>query len=113
MQILQQISRKSPRFAEKPLSVEEIEVGAKLNRRYGDQESRAGRRNALEWCWREVIESVKAVRNVSAMDIWVNVGPALTREDLVRLKELGVKEVCSSLETINQTFSGRLSPETA
>lgn len=35
------------------------------------------------------------------MDIWINVEPSLSKDDLVKLKDLGVKEVCSSLETIN------------
>ena len=44
------------------------------------------------------------------MDIWVNVGPSLSEKDLVRLKELGVKEVCSSLETYNPDVFAEVKP---
>jgi len=57
-----------------------------------------------------VIKAVKAVRRVSSLDIWVNVGPALNTNDLIKLKELGVKEVCSSLETINPKVFREVKP---
>ncbi len=90
-----------PDFAEKPLTIEEIELGAKLIDSTGTKRVELGGGTLWNGAGEKVIEAVKAVKKVSSMDIWINVGPALNKNDLIRLKELGVKEVCSSLETIN------------
>jgi|Deesub1362A_J573_1020465.scaffolds.fasta_scaffold03693_4 biotin synthase len=88
-------------FAEKTLTIEEIEFGAKLIAETGTKRVEIGGGTPREGACEKVINSAKAIKKVSLMDVWVNVGPSLTREDLLRLKELGVTEVCSSLETIN------------
>lgn len=55
----------------------------------------------------KVIKAVSIAKRVAPeIKIWINVGPSLNRDDLLKLKEMGVIEVCSSLETINpQIFS--------
>ena len=90
-----------PDFAEKPLTIEEIELAAKLIGDTGTKRVELGGGTLWRGAGEKVVEAVKAVKNVTSMDIWVNVGPSLNKDDLLRLKELGVKEVCSSLETIN------------
>jgi len=90
-----------PDFAEKPLTIEEIEIGAKLIDNTGTKRVELGGGTLWSGAGEKVIEAVKAVKKVSSMDIWINVGPSLNKGDLIKLKELGVKEVCSSLETIN------------
>lgn len=47
---------------------------------------------------KNVIEAVKAVKKTTNLNIWVNVGPALSEETLRELKKMGVAEVCSSFE---------------
>ncbi len=90
-----------PDFAEKPLTIEEIELGAKLIDSTGTKRVELGGGTLWSGAGEKVISAVKAVKKVSSMDVWINVGPSLNRDDLIKLKELGVKEVCSSLETIN------------
>jgi biotin synthase len=85
----------------KPLTIEEIELGAKLIEQTGTKRVELGGGTLWEGAGEIVINAVKAVKRASSMDIWINVGPSLSRDDLIRLKELGVSEVCSSLETIN------------
>jgi len=86
---------------DRPLTVEEVELAAKLMKDCGVKRVELGGGTLWDGAGEKVIEAVKAVRKASSMDIWVNVGPALNTNDLSKLKELGVKEVCSSLETIN------------
>ncbi len=88
-------------FAKEPLSVEEIELAAELISGTGTKVVELGGGTLWSGAGEKVIEAVKAVKRVSSMSIWVNVGPSLSKDDLVKLKDLGVKEVCSSLETIN------------
>nr|WP_230972433.1 radical SAM protein [Archaeoglobus neptunius] len=90
-----------PDFAEKPLTTEEIELGARLIDSTGTKRVELGGGTLWSGAGEKVTEAVKAVKKVSSMDIWINVGPALNKDDLIRVKELGVREVCSSLETIN------------
>ncbi len=90
-----------PDFAEKPITVEEVELGAKLIESTGTKRVELGGGTLWNGAGEKVLEAVKAVKRVSSMDIWINVGPSLTKDDLIKLKDLGVKEVCSSLETIN------------
>ncbi len=90
-------------FAKKPLSVEEIEKAASLIDSTGTKVVELGGGTLWSGAGDIVINAVRVVKKVSSMNVWVNVGPALTRDDLIKLKELGIKEVCSSLETINPT----------
>jgi len=90
-----------PDFAEKPITIEEVEFGAKLIESTGTKRVELGGGTLWNGAGGKVLEAVKAVKRVSSMDIWINVGPSLSKDDLVKLKDLGVKEVCSSLETIN------------
>jgi len=90
-----------PDFAEKTLTIEEVELGAKLISETGTKRVEIGGGTPREGAGERVLNAARAIKKVSSMEIWVNVGPSLSRGDLLKLKELGVKEVCSSLETIN------------
>lgn len=90
-----------PDFADRTLTIDEVELGARLIAETGTKRVEIGGGTSREGAGEKIISAVQAIRKVSSMDIWVNVGPSLTREDLIKLKELGVKEVASSLETIN------------
>lgn len=84
------------------LTIEEIELSAKLIAEAGVRRVELGGGTFWDGAGETVIAAVKAVKDVApALNIWINVGPALNKSDLMTLKELGVKEVCSSLETIN------------
>ncbi|ODS35640.1 MAG: hypothetical protein A7316_00695 [Candidatus Altiarchaeales archaeon WOR_SM1_86-2] len=92
------------------LTTEEIELAAEFIAETGVKMTEIGggtTSNAGE----KVIMAVKAVKKVTPnLGIWINVGPSLTRDDLTKLKELGVKEVCSSLETINPDVFAQVKP---
>ncbi len=49
----------------------------------------------------EVKSVVKAIREITDMDLWINVGPSLSTETLQWLKHMGVNNIGCSLETIN------------
>lgn len=88
---------------EKPLTPQEIEIGARYAAERGCKRVEIGGGTLWEGAGPHVIKAVEVVKRAApSMDIWVNVGPALTREDLLKLKELGVSEVCSGLETVNR-----------
>lgn len=94
-------SRSARDVFHKPLAIEEIEIAAKLMKEAGVKRVELGGGTLWSGAGEKVIDAVKAVKRVASFDVWINVGPALDAEDLVKLKELGVKEVGSSLETIN------------
>jgi len=88
---------------EKPLIPEEIEIGARFAAEKGCRRVEIGGGTLWEGAGPYVMRAVEAVKRAApGLEIWVNVGPALTREDLVKLKDMGVSEVCSSLETVNR-----------
>ena len=94
-----------------PLTFEEIQIGAKLIAETGVKRVELGGGTVLDGAGDRVIEAVNAVKSTAPMiDIWVNVGPSLSRDALVRLKELEVKEVCSSVETYNPTVFAEVKP---
>jgi len=92
------------------LSPDETALGAKLVMEAGIRRAELGGGTPWGGDGGEVIEAIKAVKSTSNLDIWINVGPALTKEVLTELKKLGVKEVCSSLETINETVFSEVKP---
>lgn len=83
------------------LTIAEIEIAAKLMEEAGIKIVELGGGTPSKGAAEEVKEAVQAVKRVSNLDIWVNVGPALNTKDLLELKDMGVKEVCSSLEAFN------------
>lgn len=104
-------SLKEKEIFSEPLTVEEIKTGAKLISETGVRRVELGGGTMLNGAGDKVIEAVKAVKSAAPMiDIWINVGPSLSKRDLVELKELGVKEVCSSLETYNPNVFAQVKP---
>jgi len=60
-------------------------------------------RYLLARCRENRLKAVEIVKqSAPKLEIWVNVDPCLTRDELLKLKELGVKEVGASFETINR-----------
>lgn len=58
----------------------------------------------------EIINMVTAIKKVSAIDIEVNLGPSFSEKTIKKLKELGVKSITSSLETINEEIFNKAKP---
>lgn len=94
-----------------PLTVEQIKTGAKLISEAGVRRVELGGGTVPSGAGSKVIEAVEAVKSAApTIDIWINVGPSLSKRDLIRLKELGIKEVCSSLETYNPGIFAEVKP---
>lgn len=58
----------------------------------------------------EMAEAIYAIRDVSSIDIEVNLGPSFSRNGIRRLKQLGVSSVTSSLETFNPVIFAQAKP---
>lgn len=58
----------------------------------------------------EMSEAVHAIREVSQIDIEINLGPSFTRNGVRRLKQLGVSSITSSLETFNPQVFAKAKP---
>ena len=58
----------------------------------------------------QVIDLVTAIRKAVDIEIEVNVGPSLMREDVRDLKDLGVTAITSSLEVLNARLFEQLKP---
>lgn len=58
----------------------------------------------------ELCEAVNAIRDVSSIEIEINLGPSLTRNGVRRLKQLGVASITSSLETFNPEIFAKAKP---
>ena len=84
------------------LTPEEVAFGAELIEETGTKRVEVGGGTLWSGADDLVLKAVEAVKSATNLDIWVNVGPCLSRDALQKLKILGVIEVCSSLETINE-----------
>jgi len=85
-----------------PLTPEEVAFGAKLVEETGTKRVEVGGGTLWSGADDLVLKAVKAVKSTTDLDVWVNVGPCLSRDTIKKLKDLGVIEVGSSLETINE-----------
>jgi len=94
-----------------PLTLEEIKTAIGLIAKTGIKRVEIGGGTLWEGAGRKVIESVRIIRKITPnIKIRVNVGPALTREDLLKLKELNVEEVSSNFETMNEQVFSNVKP---
>lgn len=58
----------------------------------------------------EMAEVVNAIRDVSDIEVEVNLGPSFSREGVLRFKQLGVRSVTSSLEVFNPEVFAKAKP---
>jgi biotin synthase len=58
----------------------------------------------------EIAQAVNAIRDVSNIDIEINLGPSFSRHGIRRFKQLGVSSVTSSLETFNPAVFAKAKP---
>lgn len=84
------------------LTPEEVAFGAKIIEETGTRRVEVGGGTLWSGADDLVLKAVEAVKSATNLDVWVNVGPCLSRSTLKKLKDLGVIEVCSSLETVNE-----------
>lgn len=104
-------SRKDRSAFDNPLSLNEIEVGTKLIEETGVKRLEIGGGTLWKGAGEKVINAVKVIKKIAPnLKIRINVGPALTKDDLIKLKELGVEEVSSNFETINETVFRNVKP---
>lgn len=94
---------------ESVLTLEEMSVGAKVIEETGTSSVHLGGGSRLDATGEEVIEAVKAVKTTN-LKIRVNVGPGLSEDTLKELKKLGVDEVGSVLETMNEKLFEETKP---
>jgi biotin synthase len=92
------------------LTPDEVALAAKLIEATGTRRVELGGGTLWSGADSLVLEAVRAVRNATNLEVWVNVGPCLSRKALEELKSLGVAEVCSSLETINEKIFREVKP---
>jgi len=92
------------------LTPEEVALAAKLIEATGTKRVELGGGTLWSGADSLVLEAVRAVRSAANLEVWVNVGPCLSRKALEELKTLGVAEVCSSLETINEKIFREAKP---
>ncbi|WP_299976635.1 radical SAM protein [Desulfobacula sp.] len=90
-----------------PLTIQEVRLAAKFVSECHVKMVEIGGGTGANDASTKIIAAVKAIKEVdNNLGIWINVGPSLCKDDLIELKELGVKEICCSLETCNpQVFA--------
>ena len=60
---------------------------------------------------KRVFKAVEIVKKYTTLEVLVNVGGDLTREDVKTLKTLGVETICCNLETTNEKLFKKLKPD--
>jgi biotin synthase len=66
--------------------------------------------SCLEGYDAEILEMVRAIRKVSAIDIEVNLGGSFSRMTLRKLRDMGMLSITSSLETVNEEVFASAKP---
>lgn len=80
------------------------------NQRLGVRQVHLSGGTSLEGYDAEILAMVRAIRNVSDIDVEVNLGPSLAAETVRALKEMQVRSITSSLETFNEYLFQRAKP---
>lgn len=94
-----------------PLTPEEIRWGTRKISATGIKRLEIGGGTPWGGAGNAVINAVKIIKEVNPnLLVRVNVGPALSKEDLIKLKELGVTEVSSNFETMNEEVFKKVKP---
>jgi biotin synthase len=97
-------------FSREVLTPEEVLEGLKLAEETGIADIRLSGGSDLTNDGSDVVELVRLVKANTTLRVHLNIGPVYSKENLVKLKELGVIEVGSSLETINPEVFKRTKP---
>lgn len=92
------------------LTKEELTEGVKAIAKTGTTTVELGGGTSLKSA-RLIKEAVKIVQENSDMEIWINVGPCLSEGDVKELKQMGVKGITCSLETINENVFKKVKSE--
>ncbi len=104
--------RRSAGYRREPLTPEEIRWGAEKVGSTGIKRLEIGGGTPWEGGAGEVvIRAVNIIKEVvPSIKIRVNVGPALSKDDLIKLRDLGVEEVSSNFETMNEEVFYNIKP---
>ena len=92
------------------LTLEEISASAKLIEETGTKAVDVFGGTVAGGDARRVIRVVKTIKDASDLEIMISAGPSFSRETLIELQKLGVKEVASSFETINERLFKEVKP---
>ena len=103
--------RRSAGVEHEPLMPEEIRWGAERVAATRIRRLEIGGGTPWDGAGEAVINAVRIIKEVAPnLLIRVNVGPALSRDDLLKLKELGVVEVSANFETMNREVFRKVKP---
>jgi len=91
------------------LTLEEVSLGAKTLRETGTSTVELGGGTSKSSA-KIIKKAVKQVKEVTDLEIWINVGPSLEENDVIELKNLGVRGITSSFETVNAEIFKKVKP---
>jgi biotin synthase len=85
-----------------PLTIDEIQEGVRYIEAQGLKEFHLSGGTNRQSDGRDIVEIVRAIAPLTTADITVNIGAALSGENIQELKKLGVKRIGASFETANR-----------
>lgn len=85
-----------------PLTLDEIKTGVKYIEEQGIKEFHLSGGTDRSSDGRDIVEIVRAILPLTSAAITVNVGAAISEENILELKRLGVKRIGASFETANR-----------
>lgn len=88
-------------FTDKVFPLEHLLTAVKIIESLGIKQLHLSGGTNLNGYDREIIEMVKAIRTISDIDIEINLGPSFSGKTVKVLKEMNVRSITCSLETIN------------
>jgi biotin synthase len=97
-------------FTAKSFPLEELVASVKAIEQLGIRHLHLSGGTNLEGSDNEISEAVNAIRDVSEIEVEINLGPSFTRNGVRRLKQLGVTSITSSLETFNPQVFAKAKP---
>jgi biotin synthase len=97
-------------FTVKSFPIEDLVASVKAIESIGIRHLHLSGGTNLDGYDNEMSEMINAVRDASDMEIEVNLGPSFSRSGVQRFKQLGVRSITSSLETMNRDVFAKGKP---
>ncbi len=102
-------SSEKNKFFREILTPEEVATAAKLLEQIGIRAVEVGG-GCSGSGGKEAVDAVRAVKSVSNLSVWVNVGADLSEENMRELKMLGVDSIACTLEVFDETVFKKIKP---